>query len=227
MELLENRIIKWLKVDDKNGDGDGYGSGYGNGSGNGSGDGYGYGSGYGYGNGNGYGNGSGNGNGYGNGSGNGYGLKSINGKRIWIVDHVATVITAISRNVAKGFIFNKDFTQKPCYIVKSHNKFAHGETIKQAMKDLEEKIFEDMDTEEAINEFRNKFSKDKKYKGITFYKWHHILTGSCTMGRDSFVQNHQLNLNKLYTVKEFIELTENDYGREVIRQLKQYYTKEE
>ena len=215
MELLEERIEKWIKVDNPNNvrSGDGSGSGYDDGSG------YGDGSGDGY--------GSGNGNGYGYGYGSGSGLKSINEETIWIIDNIQTTITAISKNVAKGFILNIDLTQKPCYVVKSHNKFAHGETIKQAMKDLEEKIFEDMNTEEAINEFRNKFDKDKKYKGITFYKWHHILTGSCTMGRDSFVQNHQLNLNKLYTVKEFIELTENDYGGEVIRQLKQYYTEEE
>ena len=221
MEVLNERIREWLKVEDDYSYGSGSGSGSGLGSGSGSG--LGSGSGYGYGSGNdfGYSYGSGDGSGYG--YGDGYGLKSVNGQYIWNVDGIETIIVAISRNVAKGFILNKDLTLKPCYVVKSHNKFAHGETIKKAMKDLEEKIFEDMDTEEIIQEFIKKFSKDKKYKGTTFYKWHHNLTGSCEMGRNSFVQNHNLNLNKLYSVKEFIELTENDYGGEIIKQLKEYY----
>lgn len=98
-----------------------------------------------------------------------------------------------------------------------------GKTSKEAMKSLQEKIFEDMDTEEAIEEFKNKFDNNKKYKGTEFYAWHHILTGSCKMGRDNFVKNHNLDLEKKYTVKEFIAECENDYGGNVIKQLKQYY----
>lgn len=80
-----------------------------------------------------------------------------------------------------------------------------------------------MDTEEAIQQFIEKFNKNKKYKGSTFYTWHHILTGSCEMGRNNFIKNHDINLNKMYSVKEFIELTENDYGGEIIKQLKEFY----
>lgn len=98
-----------------------------------------------------------------------------------------------------------------------------GKTSKEAMKSLQEKIFEDMDTDEAIEEFKNKFDNNKKYKGTEFYTWHHILTGSCKMGRDSFVKNHNLDLEKKYTVKEFIAECENDYGGSAIKQLKQYY----
>lgn len=43
------------------------------------------------------------------------------------------------------------------------------------------------------------------------------------MGRDNFVNNHGLNLEDEFTVKEFIRLTENDYGGEIIKQLKEYY----
>lgn len=98
-----------------------------------------------------------------------------------------------------------------------------GKTLKEALQSLQEKIFEDMDTDEAIEEFKKKFEKDKKYKGTEFYTWHHILTGSCKMGRDSFVKNRNLDLEKKYTVKEFIEVCENDYGGSVIKQLKKYY----
>ena len=39
--------------------------------------------------------------------------------------------------------------------------------------------------------------------------------------REAFVRNHDLDINAEYTVKEFIEICENDYGSDVIRQLKE------
>ena len=98
-----------------------------------------------------------------------------------------------------------------------------GQTSKKAMQALQAKIFRNMDTEELIGQFRNKFNNTSKYKGTTFYEWHHILTGSCEMGRDNFVKEHNLSLNKMYSVKDFIELTEDDYGGEIIKELKEYY----
>lgn len=247
MKLLEEKIKKWLKVDigygygygsgygGVYGDGYGYGSGYGDGGvygdGSGYGSGYGYGDGYGYGSGDGYGygssNGSGNGFGYSFGYGDGYkygdGWKSINGNKIYRIDNVLTIITHLNKNVAKGKILNGDLTTEDCYVVKGHNEFSHGKTIKEAMQSLEEKIFDNMDTKEAIEEFRKKFKDGRKYKGTTFFKWHHNLTGSCLMGRESFVKNNEIDLNKMYSVQEFIKLTENDFGGSVIRELKQYY----
>lgn len=249
MKLLEEKIKKWLKVNIDygfgEGDGSGYGGGYGNGYGYGSsysegdgyGDGSGYGSGYGYGNGYGYGEGDGtgygssNGTGYGSidsssygyGDGYGYGWKSINGNKIYRIDNVLTIITHLNKNIAKGKILNGDLTTEDCYVVKGHNEFSHGKTIKEAMQSLEEKIFDNMDTEETIEEFRKKFKDGRKYKGTTFFKWHHNLTGSCLMGRESFVKNNEIDLNKMYSVQEFIKLTENDFGGSVIRELKQYY----
>lgn len=41
------------------------------------------------------------------------------------------------------------------------------------------------------------------------------------MGRESFVKNHGLDINALYSVYEFIAICENDYGAEVIQQLKE------
>jgi len=98
-----------------------------------------------------------------------------------------------------------------------------GQTSKEAIQALQNKIFRNMDTEELIKQFRQKFKTKSKYKGTTFYDWHYILTGSCEMGRNNFVEEHNLNLDKMYSVKEFIQLTENDYGGEIIKELKEYY----
>ena len=207
--------------------GDGYGDGAGSGSG--AGYGYDYGSGYGSGSGssdgNGYGDGSGGGggssNGDGNGDGYGDGIKTFGNDTVYMIDGLQTIIRQMKGQVAKGFILNKDFTLNPCYVVKGNGYFAHGKDIREAQSSLREKIFEDMDSDEAIKQFMSEFKKGKSYLGTEFFEWHHYLTGSCLMGRESFVKNHSLDLNAKYTVEEFIELTENDYGSSVIKTLKE------
>jgi len=121
------------------GDGSGYGYGSGDGSGYGSGDGFGDGSSDGSGSGSGVGSGYGSGYGSGDGSGNGSGVMSFNDEKVFYVDGVATVFDNIRKNVAKGFILNKVLTLTPCYIAKSGNYFAHGETLRKAVSDAERK----------------------------------------------------------------------------------------
>ena len=78
-----------------------------------------------------------------------------------------------------------------------------------------------MDTDEKIEKFIEEFEYKKKYKNSVFYEWHNMLTGSCEMGRNAFVKNHGINLDDEMTVDEFIELTINDFGSEIIEQLKE------
>ena len=224
---MEKKLIEeWLKEDNGygsgSGDGDGYGDGTGFGSGsgddNGSGDGYDNGSG----NGSGYGDGCGSDNGYGYGSGYDYrnGISKCNEHYIFTIDNIPTIITSIHGDVAKGFILNKDLTLEKIFVVKGNNNFAHGETLKEAMADLQEKIFVGLDIEEKIEMFNEKFNRSDKYSGEEFYKWHHILTGSCTAGRNNFVRENNLDLKKFYTVDEFIEITKNSYGGNIIKKLR-------
>ena len=195
--------------------GDGYGSGYGSGSGSGYGDGSG--SGYGYGSGSGY--GSGDGSGYG--SGYGSGLNSINGKKIYMVDDIATTISHIHGNTAKGTIVNSDLTETPCYIVKEGRYFAHGETLAEANASLQDKLFEEMPAEERIVEFWECHKKGVKYPTKDFFDWHHKLTGSCLMGRQQFAKDHGVDLEGEMTVEEFIALTKNAFGGEIIKRLEE------
>ena len=181
-----------------------------------------YGDGSGGGCGNGYGSGYGSGDGSCYGSGYGNMIKKAKKHNIYNVDGINTIFYSIHKNVAKCAIFNEDFTFTPCYVVKGGGHFAHGETIKKAMKDLEKKIFNDMGIEEKIDAFLGELELDKKYPAHKFYEWHHKLTGSCEMGRKTFVENHNIDLDKdEFTVEEFIELTQNDFGGEVIKELKE------
>ena len=130
------------------GDGKGKGKGYGDGDGDGYGDGYGYGKGKGKCYGDGYGKGKGKGYCYGDGYGycygDGYGLKSIRGKKIYMVDGIATTISRIHGNTANGTIVNNDLTETPCYIVKEGKYFAHGKTLAEANAALQDKLFDEM-----------------------------------------------------------------------------------
>ena len=98
---------------------------------------------------------SGNGRGSGSGSGSGYGsgIKSINGNHIWMIDDQQTIIDRVRGNVAKGGILRSDLTIMPCYIVKQDGLFAHGETLRDAMDALRDKLYEDMPEDERIQAF--------------------------------------------------------------------------
>ncbi len=202
MEMLEEKIKEFLS------NGNGYGNGYGYG--------YGYGYGHGYCNGYSYGNGNSYGNGY-------KAVSKYNGHRVYKIDGLPTIITFIKNDFAKGFVFNKDMTLIPCYVAKFEGAFAHGKTIKEAYEALQEKLLEDMPVEERIEKFLKEFKIGVKYPNKKFFEWHHILTGSCLFGRQQFCENRGIDLDGEMTVERFIELTENDYGGETIKELKGRY----
>ena len=198
MELLKEQIEAFLGLDV------GYGNGYG----------------YGYGNGDGYGNGYGNG----DGSGDGDGIAEIDGYKVYKIDRVRTIITSIRGNVAQGYILEQNTHLVPCFVVKENGHFAHGKTLHEAYTALQEKLYDDSTEEERIAAFMEKFPDyDTSYDNADLFAYHHVLTGSCRMGRDSFVKNHGLSLDGKTTVKEFIELTKDSYGGEIIKRLGKEY----
>lgn len=227
------KILEWIK--DNSDFNDRYGESYSYSDGSGCGSGGGYDSGYSDGSGYGLGDGSGDGtdcgyglcrsNSYDSDSGFGYvcgySIKSFNRKIVYLIDGIETIISDIKGNLAKGFILNIDFSLSPCYICKSNGYFAHGETLKEAKESLRKKIFENMDTDETIEHFLSTFEKGKKYPARDFYEWHHYLTGSCKMGRKSFMRDRNINFDDMYTVDEFIKICEDSYGGEIIKELKE------
>lgn len=159
------------------------------------------------------------------GSGSGYGdIKALNGNIVDCIDSVPTIITQVQGNIACGYIVKKDLTLEPCYIAKAGNSFAHGNTLKEAVADAEAKEMENMSIEERIEKFVETFGPlDSEHKGKEFYAWHHILTGSCSMGRDEFCKAHNVDLEKMYSVKYFLDLTKKSYGSNIIKQVRESY----
>ena len=234
MEILN--IQKWLE--NGSGAGDGLGFGAGDGSGDGSGAGSGFGSGDGSGDGSGAGSGYGDGFGYGYGSGAGFGdgsgdrdgsnysdcdgsdVKFFCGRPVYEIDMIQTIITAVLGCYAKGYILEPCLTLTPCYIAKKESHFAHGKTLNEAVAAVIGKAFEDMPEEERIAEFWKCHENGVKYPARDLYDWHHRLTGSCEMGRNTFAAEHGIDLNSdMFTVAEFVELCGKSYGGEIIRKL--------
>nr|DAE44636.1 MAG TPA: hypothetical protein [Caudoviricetes sp.] len=229
---MDEKIIEeWINSNSNYGFGSSNGDGCGDGNGNGCGDGYGYGSnssngfgsGYGYGYGHGFGDGTSHGSGDGCGYSCGWGIKYFNKQRVWNIDDVSTIIKSIHGDVGSGYILNQDFTLEKTFVCKGHGYFAHGKTIKEARQSLEEKIFDDIDIENKLEEFRKKFKKGKKYSGHDYFTWHHNLTGSCLQGRNNFVENNGINLDDKFTVKEFLEIVKDSYGWSVLEKLVKEY----
>ena len=242
MEMLEDKIREFLVVSDGYGYGNADTAGYGFGAGSGSGLGVDYGLGCGSGIGKGLGNGMSyriddlddadnnnyNGYGYSDGSGIGrgsdFGLKEINGNIVYIIDDIPTIITSVRNNIAKGFIVKNDLQFEPCYVVKENNEFAHGDTLKDAFMSLQEKLYDYSTEEERIEAFKKKFPEyDVKYNNRDLFVYHHVLTGSCRMGRESFVSNKGLSLDGKTSVREFVKLTQDAYGGDIIKKLSEAY----
>ena len=174
-----------------------------------------------------YGRGNSNGDGYGDGCGNGCGdggVKEINGHAVYVIDNTRTIITSIHGNVAQGFILEHNTKLVPCYIVKDNNHFAHGKTLREAFSSLQEKLYDDSTEEERIWAFKRKFpSYDTKYSNQDLFVYHHVLTGSCRMGRESFANSRGISLSDKTTVREFVQLTKDAYGGDIIKKLPKAY----
>ena len=213
---------------------DGYGFGFGSGKGSDGGYGFGYGSsvgsgfgsersndGSGFGSEYGFSPGPDFGFGYGNGD-----VIALNGNIVDYIDNVPTIIIQVHGNIACGYIVKEDLTLESCFIAKVGNSFAHGKTLKDAVADAKAKETKRLPIEERIEKFIEIFGPlDSEHTGKEFYDWHHVLTGSCKMGRDAFCKTHNIGLTKMYSVRYFLNITEETYGGNVIKSIKEKYEK--
>ena len=152
------------------------------------------------------------------------GIKALNGNIVDYIDYVPSIITQVHGNFAKGYIVKEDLTLESCFIAKVGNSFAHGKTLKEAVADAEAKRMGRIPIEERIEKFIEVFGPlDSEHTGKEFYDWHHILTGSCRMGRDGFCRSHSIDLTQKYSVRYFLDITKGSYGSDVIKMIIKAY----
>ena len=146
-------------------------------------------------------------------------ITSFNGQHVYYIDGMPTVLLSVHDDLAHGYTVGDDLTTTECYVARGQGYFAHGKTAREAVSSLERKIVSGMNTDDKVNEFVKRFDKDGKYPVRDFYEWHGTLTGSCTFGRDSFAKEHGISMDGDMETKEFLRLTKDAFGREVIHKV--------
>ena len=138
-----------------------------------------------------------------------------------MIDDVPTIIHAVRGNIARGCIMQQDWSLKPCWVARVGDCFAHGETVHDAWHDAQAKHTQQLPVEERIRMFNEQFpDRDKLVAVKTLYDWHGILTGSCRMGRNEFARSHGIDIeHDTMSVNDFIKLTADSYGGDIIKQL--------
>jgi hypothetical protein len=110
------------------------------------------------------------------------------------------------KTVGNSTIFEvKEFGNKPnSFVAKIGNKFAHGETIEAAIKDLRFKISDRDTTKYSSWELDTIKSTDDMIEAYM------TITGACSMGTKQFCDT--LQLKDEYSVAQIIDLTKDKYG---------------
>lgn len=152
------------------------------------------------------------------------GIKSINGDELILVDGIYIHIEKeISDGILYGYSLNEDFTTSPLWAIKGDKYVGIGISLERAEDNLFKKTFRDTSHEERIAQFIKEHPEDKLYPNDDLIEWHHKLTASCRRGIRLFLQKHGITRDGYTTVSEFIRLTENDFGGDIIKKLKEYY----
>ncbi len=134
------------------------------------------------------------------------GLLSWQGGKYILADGIFTEVISKRGNVYK---VKKISSDEVFYLVTDGNsKFAHGETIQEAKKDLIYKLAGDVDIEQ--------------FKGLTLesmlgfedcIKLYRVVTGACAFGVKDFIESTGTE-HRSYTVREIIEKTSGRYGHD-------------
>lgn len=151
-------------------------------------------------------------------------IKKVGDDNIYDIDGVPTAIDHIRGNIAKCRILQADMTWRPCFVVRIGDNYAHGVTIHDAQRDAMKKHMQSSSIEERLQMFKDSFPDyDEPVHAKELFDWHNVLTGSCLFGRQQWCKDNNIDMDRNYTVMEFIALTEDSYGGENIKKLKQLY----
>ena len=138
-------------------------------------------------------------------------LYEWNNKKYIKVDGIFSIVDNYHGNVYK---VHKVGSTKQMYVVGDGNgKWAHGNTIDKARKDLIYKI---------SNRDKSAYKNLKLDSELTFeeaIECYRVITGSCEVGTKDYVENRLPKPHKeKYSIREMIELTKNEYQGESFKE---------
>ena len=138
------------------------------------------------------------------------GLFEVEGKIYASFDGIVTESTSHRKIGTITIAESLDRWNHKMYVVSNGRKHAHGETLEQALNDLR---------------FKNEIRDLGDYKHLTFddelnydeaIMIYRQITGACSGGVQDFLKrNYNLKRNRLYKIREIIELTKGQYGSEI------------
>ena len=94
------------------------------------------------------------------------------------------------------------------YVAECDGKYAHGETAKEAIRDLEFKLCKDR----GIEQYRGLTLNDK----VNGYEFYRIMTGACHAGVKDYCDRTGTDINGEYTIQEVINKTQCEYGHNTL-----------
>lgn len=94
--------------------------------------------------------------------------------------------------------------------------------LKEKYDSIDDK-YKRMSIDDKINAFIEEYDLDEEVNVIELQKWHRILTNSCLVGRLKFMKEHKVNDRSMVTVRDFIGMTKNDFGGDIIKKLEEAY----
>jgi hypothetical protein len=108
---------------------------------------------------------------------------------------------------------------KDAFVGRYETAIAHGKTIRKAIEAARNKYFSELDFDGQKERLLAEFEKKKKLSVKELYRWHGILTGSCEYGRSLFQDEHGLKDDDELSLDEFVKLTKDSYGGDIIARL--------
>ena len=101
---------------------------------------------------------------------------------------------------------------KKCYIATRGEFHAHGDSIKEAINDVNFKFLqENLDTKKLVKEI-----KQKQTVNINEYR---LLTGACSAGVNAFIANRGLQDKDKLPLSEVLSITQGHYGGSRMQEL--------
>ena len=124
-------------------------------------------------------------------------------------------LTIYKTQYVNDFIDKEETTQ---YVV-SNGKFnAHGETIKEAIADLQFKILQSQEVQDHI--------KRVVKQGYMMAQDYRLITGACQYGTNKWLEENGYTWNDKKSIEEVLELVKGEYGYERLKAEFEKYKKE-
>lgn len=135
-------------------------------------------------------------------------LKHSSGREFLHVDGILSEVIE-----KKGHVYHvRNGVNEPItYVVTDGNHhWAHGKTLDKAKQDLRYKM-----SVRDKSEYE-KLTLESELNFIEAVACYRVITGACKLGTNNYIENRLPKPHKeKYTIKEIIELTENEYGSDI------------